>query len=84
VDVKYANLLNMLCDKEIIPEFILDKCRADLIADKIFELTDSKIAEKMIADTGEGLRKLRLPDMLPSEKAAEIVFEMINQNTIKE
>jgi lipid-A-disaccharide synthase len=84
VDVKYANLLNMLCDKEIIPEFILDKCRADLIADKIFELADSKIAEKMIRDTAEGLRKLQLPDMLPSEKAAETVLEMITKNTVKE
>ncbi|MDR1593893.1 MAG: lipid-A-disaccharide synthase [Prevotellaceae bacterium] len=75
VDVKYANLINMLCDKEIIPEFTLDKCRADLIANKILELTDSETARKMIAETTAGLQKLRLPDILPSEKAAEIVIE---------
>jgi lipid-A-disaccharide synthase len=83
VDVKYANLLNLLCDKEIIPEFILNKCLADLIADKTLELTDSKIAEQMIRETAEGLQKLRLPDVLPSEKAAEIVIEMIFQNAVK-
>jgi lipid-A-disaccharide synthase len=78
VKVKYANLINLLCDREIIPEFMLDKCRANLIAPKVLELTDRKIAENMIRETGEGLQKLRLPDILPSEKAAEIVLEMIN------
>jgi lipid-A-disaccharide synthase len=77
VNVRFANLINLLCDKEIIPEFLTYKCRADLIAPKIFELVDSKITENMIKDTSEGLRKLRLPDILPSEKAAEIVMEMI-------
>jgi lipid-A-disaccharide synthase len=77
VDVKYANLINLICDREIIPEFTLDKCRADLIAGKILELTDNKTAANMIIETTEGLQKLRLPDILPSEKAAGIVIEMI-------
>jgi lipid-A-disaccharide synthase len=77
VNVKYANLINMLCDKEIIPEFILAECCADLIADKTFELTNSKVAEIMIREMDEGLLKLQLPDILPSEKAAEIVLEII-------
>jgi lipid-A-disaccharide synthase len=84
VDVKYANLLNLLCDKEIIPEFLLNECLADLIANKTLELMDSKIAEQMLRETGEGLQKLRLPDILPSEKAAEIVIEMISDNAVKE
>jgi lipid-A-disaccharide synthase len=83
VNVKYANLLNILCDKEIIPEFMLNECLADLIANKTFELTDSKIAGQMILETKEALQKLRLPDVLPSEKAAEIVIEMISQNAAK-
>jgi lipid-A-disaccharide synthase len=57
VHVKYANLINMLCDKEIIPEFTLEKCRGDLIAAKALELTDSKIAEKMLTEAAEGLQK---------------------------
>jgi lipid-A-disaccharide synthase len=76
VHVKYANLINMLCDKEIIPEFTLEKCRGDLIAAKAFELTDSKIAEDMTTEACKGLQKLRLPDILPSERAAEIVIEI--------
>jgi lipid-A-disaccharide synthase len=82
VKVKYANLINLLCDKEIIPEFMLNKCCADLIANKIFELTDKKVAEMMIRETDEGLQKLRLPNILPSEKAAEIVLEMISKRNV--
>jgi lipid-A-disaccharide synthase len=76
VHVKYVNLINILCNKEIIPEFTLDKCRASLIADKTMELMDNKTAQSMIRDMNEGLQKLRLPDVLPSEKAVEIVIEM--------
>ncbi|MDR2285944.1 MAG: lipid-A-disaccharide synthase [Prevotellaceae bacterium] len=80
VNVKYANLINLLCNREIIPEFMLYECNADLIANKTFELTDSKVAEKMIAETAKGLQKLRLPDILPSEKAAEIVIEEVRKS----
>ncbi|MDR1339897.1 MAG: lipid-A-disaccharide synthase [Prevotellaceae bacterium] len=79
VNVKYANLINILSDREIIPEFTLYKCRANLIADKALELMDSNAAKLMIRDMDEGLQKLRLPNMLPSEKAAEIVMEMIGK-----
>ncbi|MDR0384677.1 MAG: lipid-A-disaccharide synthase [Prevotellaceae bacterium] len=82
VKVKYANLINLLCNREIIPEFMLAKCRADLIADKISGLADSATADRMIADTAEGLQKLQLPDIAPSAKAAEIVIEMISGNVI--
>jgi lipid-A-disaccharide synthase len=80
VNVKYVNLINILCDREIIPEFTLDKCRANLIADKTMELMDDKIAQSMIRDMSEGLQKLRLPDILPSEKAVEIIFKTITMN----
>jgi lipid-A-disaccharide synthase len=77
VTVKYANLINLLCDREIIPEFMLDKCRADLIAAKILELTNETTVKAMIDEMNIGLRKLCLPDVLPSQKAAETVIEMI-------
>jgi lipid-A-disaccharide synthase len=79
VNVKYANLINLLCNREIIPEFMLYECNADLIANKTFELTDCIVAEKMIAETVKGLQKLRLPNIMPSEKAAEIVIEEVRK-----
>ena len=80
VKVKYANLINILMNKEVIPEFLLDKCKPELIAAKAYELTDKLTAEKMVNEATEGLQKLRLPNILPSERAAEIVLEMIQSN----
>ncbi|MDR2424161.1 MAG: lipid-A-disaccharide synthase [Prevotellaceae bacterium] len=80
VKIKYVNLINILCDREIIPEFTLDECRADLIAAKIIELKDKSIARAMMNDAAEGFRKLSPSDMHPSERAAEIVCQMIAAN----
>ena len=77
VKIKYVNLINILCDKEIIPEFTLDECRADLIAAKIIELTDKSIARAMMNEAAEGFQKLSPSGMRPSEQAAEIVVQMI-------
>ena len=77
VKIKYVNLINILCDKEIIPEFTLDECRADLIAAKIIELTDKSIACAMMNEAAEGFQKLSPSGMRPSERAAEIVVQMI-------
>jgi lipid-A-disaccharide synthase len=82
VNVKYANLINLICDREIIPEFLLDKCRADLIANKMLELMDNRIADNMRTDIHDGLQKLQIPDILPSEKAAEIVMDMIENKVM--
>jgi lipid-A-disaccharide synthase len=76
VKVKYANLINTICDREIIPEFTLDKCRAELIAEQALKLTDKTVADKMTDEAYQGLNKLRLPEVTPSERAAEIVREL--------
>jgi lipid-A-disaccharide synthase len=81
VNVKYANLINILSNREIIPEFTIYKCRANLIADRALELMDSNAAKLMIRDMDEGLQKLRLPDMTPSDKAAKIAIHLIKLRT---
>jgi lipid-A-disaccharide synthase len=82
VNVKYANLVNILADKEIIPEFTLADCRADLIAAKVSELLDDKAcAERQTKTAQQVLQNLRPPNMLPSEKAAETVLRMAERDS---
>lgn len=79
VNVKYANLVNMLADEEIIPEFTLADCRADLIAAKVSELLDNQTcADNQTKAARQTLHKLRPPHLLPSEKAAETIIGIIN------
>ena len=35
VKVRYANLINLILDREAVPEFVLNKCQAELIAPAI-------------------------------------------------
>jgi lipid-A-disaccharide synthase len=83
VKVKYINLLNILRDREIIPELTLDKCRADLIVDNTLAMMNGEVAEKMIRETDAGLQQLRPIDATPSEKAADIVIEMIAKHSAR-
>ncbi|MDR0558769.1 MAG: lipid-A-disaccharide synthase [Prevotellaceae bacterium] len=77
IKVKYANLINILCSSEIIPEFMLKRCRPDLIASKILYFRDKTVADSQIKQSEEGLQKLYpSAGILPSERAAEIVIEI--------
>ena len=78
---KYANLINILADKFIIPEFVLENCRADLITPKVIELmSNNEKSAAQVAEAQEYLKKLSPEnDILPSEKAASVVLEMIKK-----
>lgn len=78
VTVKFANLINILADKPIIPEFVLDNCRDDLIAAKALELMQNNdMAESQIYEAKKYFSQLKPYGIKPSEKAASIVLEMI-------
>jgi lipid-A-disaccharide synthase len=76
IKIRYANLINILEDCEIIPELVLDHCRPRLIAETAQELlTDTHRGQEQTAEARRVLERLRLPEMLPSERAAQIVIE---------
>lgn len=78
VKLKFVNLINILANKEIIPEFLLHNCKADLIANKAKQLLSNQQATKQqIDEAQQSLNKLKLPHILPSDRCAEIVIEMI-------
>jgi lipid-A-disaccharide synthase len=75
VKVRFANLLNIIAGREIIPEFVLDNCRADLIAEGAQQLlTSQEKSENQVIEAREVMQKLRLPDLMPSDAAARVVL----------
>ena len=61
VKIKFANLLNLIAKKEIIPELLQDNCNGKLISEKIFELIENKdCAQKQIIDANNSLEILGL------------------------
>lgn len=81
IKVKYANLLNLVADREIIPEFIQKKCQAKLLADATLDLLNNETkAKKQIDAAHDTLVKLGLgSDILPSIKAANVVLSMVRE-----
>ena len=61
IKIKYANLLNLIVNREIIPELLQEKCNANLIFEKIFELIQNKdCAQKQIDEANNSLEILGL------------------------
>jgi len=72
VKVKFANIINLILNKELIPEMLQNNCQADKIAQKLEELINNKEKqEEQIEQSQEILEILGLnAKESPSKKAA--------------
>jgi lipid-A-disaccharide synthase len=78
VTSRYANLINILADRFIIPEFTLARCREDLIYQRALELMlHPDRAQEQVAQAQQYFSMLKPANMLPSEKAAAVVLETL-------
>ena len=81
VKVKYANLVNIIADKEIIPEFVLDNADPYLISEEIHKILNNKdIAKQQVEDTIEIIKKLGYAsDIKASKIGADKILELLNE-----
>ncbi len=79
IKIKYANLVNIIADQEIIPEFVLDKAKPILIAEKINEILSNKdVAKKQIKDTINIIKQLGYDSKVKSSTiGAEKILELL-------
>jgi lipid-A-disaccharide synthase len=78
VKTKFANLVNILLDKEVVPELIQEKCNSDLIYREIKMLLDNKeISELQLKNFDIAIKQLTNNSERPSDKAANIILETI-------
>tara|TARA_R110002126_G_scaffold25553_12_gene87297 strand:- start:175 stop:1371 length:1197 start_codon:yes stop_codon:yes gene_type:complete len=76
---KYANLLNILLDREIIPEFIQEDCRSGSIAGKLLELlNDQDARDRQLQSIDGALSMLRPEQGSPSGSAAAVVLALLD------
>jgi lipid-A-disaccharide synthase len=69
--VKFANLVNLILNEEIIPEMIQENCRSELIAEKLEILfSDKKLRQKQIDKTVAALKIMGLGEEESSSKKA--------------
>ncbi|MCR6632101.1 MAG: lipid-A-disaccharide synthase [Magnetospirillum sp.] len=76
--IKWATLANMVMDRAVMPEFLQEECRADLIAPALAALLDdaeNRAARR--AEMGEAMARLGYGGPSPSDRAAATVLDTI-------
>lgn len=76
LNVRFANLLNILTDKEIIPELLQDDCTVDNVLKVLKELLKNP---KQPVEEALSLLGLN-DDLKPSEKMAKVLEEIAKKN----
>ncbi len=72
--IRFVNLINLMADKEIIPELLQEDCTVEKIVE-----TAEKLMHNREQNTESGLSQLGLGnEMLPSEKIASIIIKTVN------
>lgn len=84
IKIKFANLVNIMADRMVVPEFIQENCTPDRIApalDKLL-LSDSARNEQLL--TLAKMREWLSPEghLSPSEKAAAVILNLALSRTV--
>lgn len=80
VKVPHASLVNLLAEREVVPERIQGPCNPESLCEALLRpMLDPAVAASQRAGFGEALAKLRAPEGLPSEAAAIAVLGMLEE-----
>ena len=81
IKAKYAHLVNILLDEEVVPEFIQKKCHSEKIAEKVLEFYDNPELQEKQKEKFAEIRKMLGSDdsKTPSLKAAEFILEIMKK-----
>jgi len=78
IHVKFATIVNLLLEREAVPEFIQERCTPQALADAVFPLlTDKTAAARQVADLDEAMRRLGQGGEQPSRRAARAILEFV-------
>ncbi len=82
VTVRNFSLVNILLDREIIPEFFQEECRGDRLSDAVSRLLrDPSAAAEQRRAMEEAIAMLSPPQGLPSDAAADVVLSVVHRTT---
>ena len=79
VKIKFANIINIINDKEIIPELIQNECNAKEIYNSVvYFLKNPELMTKQINDCEETLDKIRSKTSSSDEASSVLSKFLIN------
>jgi lipid-A-disaccharide synthase len=78
IKARYVNLINLILEREVVPELLLEACRPDRLADAVAHLLDDPAARAaQCAGAEQAIRALHGEGLKPSERAAEVILSCI-------
>jgi lipid-A-disaccharide synthase len=80
IRVPFVTLVNLLLEREAVPEFLQQRCRADLISPCVIRLlTDTEYREGQKRDLRDAVHLLGLDEESPSLRAARALLEFVQE-----
>ena len=79
IKVRYAALVNLLAEREVVPELLQDACTPDRLAAAVQALSNKPAADVQRGAFRDVLASLRPPVGTPSEAAAAVVLGLLDQ-----
>lgn len=79
IKVAYVTIINLLAGKEIIPELLQDKCKAELIADELYRAITPGNKQEWTEEIENNLAKLQVDQEIPSDIAARMILRLLNK-----
>ncbi len=78
VKTRHVNLINLILQREVVPELLLEDCRPDRLADAMERLlADPTARARQRAGAEQAIRALYSDGVKPSERAADVVLSLI-------
>jgi lipid-A-disaccharide synthase len=78
VKVDRVHLLNLILEREAVPELIQHDCNPERIASEVEHLLSDRMArDTQVSACQEALRKLGLGELSPSRRAADLILSVI-------
>ena len=79
IRVPFANLVNIVLDREVVPEFLQERCRPDLLAPALQDLLSDPDARRRQTDGArEAIAQLGGEGSPPSLRAARAVLSVVS------
>ena len=80
IRVPFVTLVNLLLDREAVPEFLQERCRAELIAPSLIRLlSDPEFREAQKHDLREAVHLLGRDEEAPSLRAARALLQFVQE-----
>jgi lipid-A-disaccharide synthase len=84
IKVRFVHLVNIILNREVVPEFLQESCRPDFLAAALEDLLiDESRRRRQIDGYGETLKLLGFGGPSPASRAAKVVLQVIAEANAK-